>query len=77
MGNGETIAVCGTCPRHCRLSEGALGFCRARKAEGGRVVAANYGKITSLALDPSRHNKCPERICGCAIGFFTEGGNPL
>ena len=52
MEKGETIAVCGTCPRHCRLHEGALGFCRARKAEGGRVVAANYGKITSLALDP-------------------------
>ena len=45
-------AVCGTCPRHCRLVEGAAGFCRARKAQGGRVVAANYGEITSLALDP-------------------------
>ena len=46
-------AVCKTCPRHCRLADGAVGFCRARKAEGGRVVAANYGMITSLALDPS------------------------
>ena len=44
--------ICGTCPRHCTLDEGAFGSCRARKAEGGRVVAANYGKITSLALDP-------------------------
>ena len=44
--------VCGTCPRHCRLEEGATGFCRARKASEGRVVAANYGKVTSLALDP-------------------------
>ena len=44
--------VCGTCPRHCRLGDGQLGACRARRAEGGRVVAANYGKITSLALDP-------------------------
>ena len=44
--------VCGTCPRHCRLKDGATGFCRARKALEGRVVAANYGKITSLALDP-------------------------
>ena len=45
-------AVCGTCPRHCRLAEGATGFCRARKAQGGRVVSANYGMATSLALDP-------------------------
>ncbi len=45
-------AVCGTCPRHCRLAEGAVGFCRARKAQGGRIVSANYGLATSLALDP-------------------------
>ena len=45
-------AVCGTCPRHCSLAEGAVGFCRARKAQGGRVVSANYGMATSLALDP-------------------------
>ncbi len=45
-------AVCPVCPRHCRLNEGETGFCRARRAEGGRVVAGNYGRITSLALDP-------------------------
>lgn len=44
--------VCSVCPRHCRLDEGEMGFCRARRAEGGRVVAGNYGRITSLALDP-------------------------
>ena len=45
-------AVCPVCPRHCRLNEGETGFCRARRADGGRVVAGNYGRITSLALDP-------------------------
>ena len=45
-------AVCTTCPRHCRLAEGAFGACRARKAQDGRVVCANYGRITSMALDP-------------------------
>ncbi|MBR1587211.1 MAG: AmmeMemoRadiSam system radical SAM enzyme [Kiritimatiellae bacterium] len=44
--------VCETCPRHCRLADGEFGACRARRAEGGRVVCANYGRITSLALDP-------------------------
>jgi pyruvate formate lyase activating enzyme len=44
--------VCATCPRHCRLEDGQTGFCRARKAQGGKVVAGNYGRITSIALDP-------------------------
>jgi len=44
--------VCETCPRHCRLADGAIGFCRARRVEGGQVVAANYGRISSVALDP-------------------------
>ena len=61
-------AVCGACPRHCRLADGALGFCRARKADGGRVVAANYGKVSSIALDPIE--KKP-------IAFFHPGSNIL
>ena len=44
--------VCEVCPRRCRLAEGRVGACRARRAEGGKVVCANYGKVTSLALDP-------------------------
>ncbi len=45
-------ASCGLCPHHCRLSEGQTGFCRARRNVGGRIVPINYGKLTSLALDP-------------------------
>lgn len=48
----ETAIICETCPRHCRLKEGMSGACHARRAEGGRVICANYGRITSLALDP-------------------------
>ena len=46
------VAICQVCPHHCRLPEGAFGRCRARKNEGGRVICANYGKLTSIALDP-------------------------
>ena len=46
------MARCGVCFRHCEIEEGALGFCGARSCREGRVVAANYGKVTSLALDP-------------------------
>lgn len=46
------MAVCEVCFRHCRIEEGQLGFCGARTARNGLVVAYNYGRITSLALDP-------------------------
>ena len=61
-------AICGTCPRHCHLADGETGFCHARKAMDGRVVAANYGKITSIALDPIE--KKP-------IAFFHQGSRVL
>ena len=44
--------TCTVCPRRCRLAPGQTGFCRARRNEGGAVVAGNYGRVTSLALDP-------------------------
>lgn len=44
--------ICDVCPHHCRIPEGGTGFCRARKNSGGNNVPANYGRITSLALDP-------------------------
>ena len=43
---------CEVCFRHCEIKDGELGFCKARIAKDGRVFAANYGKITGLALDP-------------------------
>ena len=46
------MAVCNVCFRHCDIPEGKTGFCGARKCRGGIVEAANYGRITSLALDP-------------------------
>ena len=45
-------AVCPICPKQCALEEGQLGFCRARVNRGGVAVSENYGRVTSLALDP-------------------------
>jgi len=45
-------AECRVCPHGCKLEEGQLGFCRGRICRGGKVVCDNYGKITSIALDP-------------------------
>ena len=46
------MAECGVCFRHCKLREGQIGFCGGRIAKDGRTEAYNYGRITSLALDP-------------------------
>ena len=46
------MAVCGVCFRHCNIREGETGFCGARTCRDGEVTALNYGRITSLALDP-------------------------
>ncbi|MBR0444916.1 MAG: AmmeMemoRadiSam system radical SAM enzyme [Clostridia bacterium] len=46
------MTECGVCFRHCRLEDGQIGFCGGRVAKNGRTEAFNYGRITSLALDP-------------------------
>lgn len=48
----STTAVCPVCPHHCRIPEGGYGKCRARKHVDGKIICANYGLITSIALDP-------------------------
>lgn len=45
-------AICPICPHFCRLNVGDTGLCRARRNENGSVIAINYGRVTSLALDP-------------------------
>ncbi len=44
--------VCSLCPHACRLQEGQTGLCAARTNVGGTIVCTNYGKLTSIALDP-------------------------
>lgn len=44
--------TCQVCMHRCALSPGQTGLCGARKNENGKIVCANYGRITSLALDP-------------------------
>jgi len=43
---------CRLCFHRCEIEEGQTGLCRARGNCGGTVVPLNYGKLTSLALDP-------------------------
>ncbi len=48
----EPAAACPVCPHHCILKEGQTGLCHARKNVNGQIIAENYGRITSYALDP-------------------------
>lgn len=48
----KELLRCPVCPHHCTLAEGQYGRCRARKREQNSIVSVNYGKITSLMLDP-------------------------
>ncbi|MBQ9014511.1 MAG: radical SAM protein [Firmicutes bacterium] len=46
------MPTCRVCFRHCEIGEKQLGFCGARTCADGQITAANYGRITALALDP-------------------------
>ncbi len=43
---------CLLCPTECVIAPGNMGSCRSRKNIEGKLIAINYGKSTSLNLDP-------------------------
>jgi pyruvate formate lyase activating enzyme len=49
---GENAVRCFLCPHDCRIKPGKTGLCRVRKNIDGKLYSLNYGKVTSLALDP-------------------------
>ena len=46
------MPICDVCFRQCKIEEGQTGFCGGRTCREGKIVAGNYGKLTSVALDP-------------------------
>ena len=52
VGTSAPRITCDVCPHRCRLAPGQAGLCRARVCRDGAVVAQNYGRLTSLAVDP-------------------------
>jgi len=44
--------VCRLCPRGCSVAPGGTGVCLARRNDAGELYAINYGRVTSLNLDP-------------------------
>lgn len=43
---------CFLCPHNCVIKQDGAGICRVRKNIGGELYSLNYGKVTSIALDP-------------------------
>lgn len=48
----ESKVGCLLCPHGCVIAPGKKGMCGARVNRGGELYAENYGRVTSLALDP-------------------------
>ncbi len=46
------MAVCNVCFRKCKLEDGQTGFCGIRSCRSGEIFPSNYGRITSIGLDP-------------------------
>ncbi|HYH02728.1 MAG TPA: AmmeMemoRadiSam system radical SAM enzyme [Bacillota bacterium] len=43
---------CELCPHNCQIPVGKAGFCNIRTHQDGTLVAANYGQVSAIALDP-------------------------
>ena len=44
--------TCRICPHACSLEKGQIGICRARSNHNDSIRCDNYGKVTSVSLDP-------------------------
>mgnify|MGYP000872155579 CR=1 FL=1 len=48
----EGEVACRLCPQRCRITSGKSGFCKIRTNQGGKLLTTNYGRISSISLDP-------------------------
>ena len=49
---GNSTIKCGLCPHYCNIPDNKLGKCGVRRNREGKLMAASYGLVTSVALDP-------------------------
>lgn len=48
----DTLIGCGLCPQECRIGPGRTGLCKVRINRDQRLIAMNFGRVSSLAIDP-------------------------
>ncbi|AIZ55984.1 cyclic pyranopterin monophosphate synthase [Candidatus Methanoplasma termitum] len=46
------VYICDLCPHRCHIQVGGFGRCVSRKAEEDKLIANNYGKVSSFNVDP-------------------------
>lgn len=52
INNDNSTTECHVCSHRCMLKKGSVGYCGVRTCSEGKSVPINYGKLTSMALDP-------------------------
>ncbi|AEH24423.1 AmmeMemoRadiSam system radical SAM enzyme [Pyrococcus yayanosii] len=67
---------CRLCPLNCIIDDGQRGSCKIRKNIGGKLYTLNYGKVSSVALDPVEKKPLFHFWPGsCAFSIGTVGCN--
>jgi pyruvate formate lyase activating enzyme len=64
---------CSLCPHHCKIPEGKHGFCITRENRGEKLIAANYCRPVSFAVDPIEKKPLFHFCPGSTI--FSSGPN--
>lgn len=74
----DKLIECDLCPRHCRIADGRHGICLVRQRSGDELVAASYGLICGLAVDPIEKKPLYHFLPGSnVLSFGTVGCNLL
>lgn len=73
---GGDRLVCDLCPRECKLTPGARGFCFIRQREGDEIVCTSYGRSTGFCIDPIEKKPLNHFFPGTSVlSFGTAGCN--
>lgn len=46
------VVSCELCPHNCKINDDKTGICKVRKNIDGKLYSLNYGKVSSLGIDP-------------------------
>lgn len=72
----DGLIECDLCPRHCRIADGKHGTCLVRQRKGDELMAASYGLICGLAVDPIEKKPLYHFLPGSnVLSFGTVGCN--
>lgn len=72
----DGLIECDLCPRRCRIADGKHGACLVRQRHGSELIAASYGVICGLAVDPIEKKPLYHFLPGSSVlSFGTVGCN--